>query len=95
MAAPATAERRRPAAGTIAGTLRGAAPELRVEGEAEAAEEAEEAALLLAETDETGVVDVDEGVERVPDEEEALEVVDAAVVELLLVAPMENEPLVA
>ena len=67
MAAPATADRTRAAAGAIPATLKAAAPdELNVEG----VEEAADAVPVVATdgTDETGVVAVTEGVETVPDE---------------------------
>lgn len=70
MAAPATAERTRTAAGTTPAILKEAAPELKVEGEAEAAVEAAEVLgkVVTPETDETGLVLDEDGVERVPDE---------------------------
>ena len=64
MAAPATAERTRAAAGAIPATLKAAAPdELNVEGVEDAAD-----AVPVVATDETGVVAVTEGAETVPDE---------------------------
>jgi len=101
MAAPATAERRRPAAGTIPGILNAAAPfELKLEGVEDAAEVVDEEIVgITADTDddETGLVDVGEAVEAVavPDEvEEALEVVDDALLEETVAVPMENVLLV-
>ena len=50
--------------------MKEAAPELKVEGEAEAAVEAAEVLgkVVTPETDETGLVLDEDGVERVPDE---------------------------
>lgn len=117
MAAPAIADRRRPAAGTIPGILNAAAPfELKLEGVEDAAEPVDEEALEITADDaaEIGIVVVGEKVAAVCDEllpqstnvhglvtrthmEEALAVVDAAVLEAAEAeeaVPMENVPLV-
>jgi len=100
MAAPATAERRRPAAGTIPGILNAAAPfELKLEGVEDAAEVVDDDEVLEIsgddDDDKTGLVDVGEAVEAVSSEvDEALEVVDKALLEEDVAVPMENVLLV-
>jgi len=100
MAAPATAERRRPAAGTIPGILNAAAPfELKLEGVEDAAEVVDDDEVLEIsgddDNDETGLVDVGEAVEAVSSEvDEALEVVDKVLLEEDVAVPMENVLLV-
>jgi len=98
MAAPATAERTRAAAGAIPATLNETAPDEKVEGVEEAAVEVPEVEPGV--TDETGVVAVTEGVETVAGEVvvpvpvvAGVELVDAAVAEVVVTAPMEKSPL--
>lgn len=75
--------------------LKEAAPEVKDEGVDEAAEEL--AAPTEDTTDEAGVVAVAEGVVKEPDELEVVtpdaEVVDAALAELVVAAPMAKLPL--
>jgi len=97
MTAPATAERTRAAAGAIPPILTVAAPDEKVEGVEDAAVEVPEVEPGV--TDETGVVAVTEGAETVAGEVvpvpvvAGVELVDAAVPEVVVAAPMEKGPL--